>query len=288
MSLVDKAKSIVSGSAIKEDRSFVEKASLIEKIEKSKRIIEEAYKRFPHDKIALAWTGGKDSTLLLWMARKLVEEKNLPLPHIMFINEGYVFEEVWEFAEKLSKDWDFDYHVTQNDDVLKQVKKVGDPVEVKRLNKRNRKGLKLLGFEEDTFPFEPESYVGNHLMKTVAMNMYLEKEGTKALITGIRWDEQEARANELYFSPRKRPDHTRVHAILHFKEKDVWDATHQNKIPYVGLYEQGYRSLGAKGTTTKASDKPAWEQDLDSTTEREGRRQDKEQIMKRLRDLGYM
>ncbi len=41
-------------------------------------------------------------------------------------------------------------------------------------------------------------------------------------------------------------------------------------------------------TTIKPEDKPAWEQDLESTTERVGRRQDKEQIMKRLRDLGYM
>ncbi|MFQ5976164.1 MAG: hypothetical protein ACE5J5_07620, partial [Candidatus Hydrothermarchaeales archaeon] len=52
--------------------------------------------------------------------------------------------------------------------------------------------------------------------------------------------------------------------------------------------EKGYRSLGAKTTTTKPSDLPAWEQDLENTTERAGRQQDKEGTMKRLRDLGYM
>lgn len=266
----------------------MEKSSVDEKVAKSKRVIAEAYRRFPNDKLALAWTGGKDSTILLWMARELAKEKGLPLPHIMFINEGYVFEEVWEFADKLSSDWKFTYHIAQNDDVLKQVKKVGDPVKVSKLNKRNKEALKALDFKAKEFPFEPESYVGNHLMKTVAMNVHLEKEGIRALITGIRWDEQEARANETYFSPRKNPDHFRVHPILHFKEKDVWDATHKNKVPYLKLYEEGYRSLGAKGTTAKTSDKPAWEQDLENTAEREGRRQDKEQIMKRLRDLGYM
>ena len=171
---------------------------------------------------------------------------------------------------------------------IKQVKKVGDPVKVAKLNKRNKEALKDLDFKGKTFPFEPESYVGNHLMKTVAMNIHLEKEGIQALITGIRWDEQEARSNETYFSSRENPDHFRIHPILHFKEKDVWNATHKNKVPYLKLYEEGYRSLGAKGTTTKTSNKPAWEQDLDNTTEREGRRQDKEQIMQRLRDLGYM
>ena len=33
---------------------------------------------------------------------------------------------------------------------------------------------------------------------------------------------------------------------------------------------------------------PAWEQDLEGTMERGGRVQDKEKIMERLRELGYM
>ena len=36
------------------------------------------------------------------------------------------------------------------------------------------------------------------------------------------------------------------------------------------------------------SDTPAWEQDLEHTEERAGRRQDKEKTMARLRQLGYM
>jgi len=36
------------------------------------------------------------------------------------------------------------------------------------------------------------------------------------------------------------------------------------------------------------SDIPAWEQDLENTVERAGRRQDKEEAMDRLRKLGYM
>jgi phosphoadenosine phosphosulfate reductase len=50
----------------------------------------------------------------------------------------------------------------------------------------------------------------------------------------------------------------------------------------------GYRSLGAKCSTGKASEIPAWMQDLENTPERVGRGQDKEQVMQQLRDLGYM
>lgn len=259
-----------------------------DKIEKSMKIIREAYKKFPNDKIALGWTGGKDSTLILWLTRQVCQKNNFPLPKMMFINEGHVFEEVMAFVKKWSKKWGFKTNFVQNKDVMKQVKKIGDPVLVKKLSKRNQEELKKLGFKGEQFPFEPESYVGNHLMKTVAMNIWIEERGMKALITGIRWDEQPARANETYFSPRKDPKHSRVHPILHFRERDVWAATQKLGIPFVKLYKDGYRSLGAKVTTEKPADIPAWKQDLDHTTERAGRRQDKENIMKRLRDLGYM
>lgn len=277
-----------SSSPVEEDRGFVEKASLEEKIGKSKEIIKSTYEKFPHEGIVIAWTGGKDSTLILWMARQVCEENNYPLPRTMFINEGDVFEETLEFVDKWSKEWGVAVDFVQNDNVLEQVKKLGDTIYVDKLDERNKTALENLKFKGKSFPFEPESLVGNHLMKTVALNAYLERAKSAACVTGIRWDEQEARADETYFSFRKKPDHMRIHPILHFKEKDVWDATHNHKIPYVKLYEEGYRSLGARVTTVKPSEKPAWEQDLDKTTERVGRRQDKEQIMKRLRDLGYM
>ncbi len=259
-----------------------------DKIETAMKVIREAFERIPHDEIVLAWTGGKDSTLILWLTMEVCKRNGFPFPKVMFINEGHLFEEMVDFVKKWSKEWGLDVDFVQNDDVLGQTKNIGDPVYVDKLSERNQQELEKLGFKGDHFPFEPESYIGNHLMKTVAMNMYLEKQRTKALITGIRWDEQEARANETYFSPRKDPDHTRVHPILHFRERDVWEATHQLGIPYTQLYAEGYRSLGAKATTEKPSEIPAWEQDLEGTTERVGRRQDKEKIMERLRELGYM
>lgn len=273
---------------MQEDTERLMDLSLEEKIEKSKEIIREALKMFSRDQLFLAWTGGKDSTTMVWLYKQVCEELGQPLPRAMFIDEGHVFEEILDLVDQVKKAWNVDVCIAKNTDVSDKAQNVGDLIRVADLNERNQQEIQRLDYNEDSFPFEPESYVGNHLMKTVAMNVFMEENRVKALSTAIRWDEQEARIEEAYFSPRKDPDHTRVHPILHFKERDIWNAMHKHSIPFCSLYYQGYRSLGAKGSTTKDSDIPAWEQDLENTTERAGRGQDKEQIMSQLRSLGYM
>ncbi len=262
--------------------------SLDEKVEQSKKVIREALQKFGTDKLAIAWTGGKDSTTLVWLFRNVCKEMSVEMPRCMFIDEGYVFEEIWDLVNKLKKEWNLDVAIAKNTDVSDKARNMGDIIKVSSLNERNRAEIEKLGLKEEAFPFEPESYIGNHLMKTVAMNVFLEDNGIQALATAIRWDEQTARVDETYFSPRSNPDHTRVQPILHFKERDIWDNIHKNKIPFCELYKLGYRSLGAKGSTVKNSDIPAWEQDLENTPERAGRGQSKEEIMGKLRDLGYM
>ena len=271
-----------------QEREHLMNVTLSEKTEQSKEIIRQALARFSTDQLYLAWTGGKDSTTLLWLCREVCMELKQPLPKAMFIDEGHVFEEILQLVDGVKSQWDVDVTIVKNTDVSDKAQNVGDLIRVADLNQRNQQEIERLGFTEDTFPFEPESYVGNHLMKTVAMNVFMEKTGVKALCTAIRWDEQEARTAEDYFSVRTNPDHTRVHPILHFRERDIWDTIHTHKIPFCSLYYKGYRSLGAKGSTKKASDIPAWEQDLENTTERAGRGKDKEDIMGQLRSLGYM
>lgn len=262
--------------------------NLGEKIQQSKTIISVALERFSPADIYIAWTGGKDSTTMLWLYRKVCTELGIPMPRAMFIDEGYVFEEIIELVDRVKGEWEVDLAVVKNSDVSDKAESIGDLIRVEELNDRNRQEIERLGYTETTFPFEPESYVGNHLMKTVAMNVFLEETGVKALSTAIRWDEQEARIQEDYFSQKENPNHTRVQPILHFHERDIWDTIHNYDIPFCSLYYKGYRSLGAKGSTTKTSDIPAWEQDLENTPERAGRGQDKEEIMAQLRALGYM
>jgi phosphoadenosine phosphosulfate reductase len=262
--------------------------SIEEKVAQSKKIIKESIERFGTDKLVIAWTGGKDSTTLTWLFRETCREHSLQMPRCMFIDEGHVFEEIWDIVNRLKKEWGLNVEIVKNTDVSDKAKNIGDMVKVSGLNERNRSEVAKLEFNEEEFPFEPESFVGNHLMKTVAMNMFIEGNGIQAVSTAIRWDEQTARKEETFFSPRETPPHTRVQAILHFKERDIWDTIHKYKIPFCELYKYGYRSLGAKGSTVKNSDIPAWEQDLENTPERAGRGQDKEEIMGKLRTLGYM
>lgn len=275
------------------DERTAQKLSIEEKVEKAKEVIAIALEHYDRDKVVVAWTGGKDSTVLLWLVKQVCDEKGYKIPKCLFIDEGDVFDEIREFVDELTKKWKLDVVTVHNSNVSDTAKKkLGATIKVKDLNKRNQAEIERLGYDKDSFDYEPESFVGNHLMKTVPMNMYIEENKIAAFFEGIRWDEQEARAKETWFSQREETkfnsEHDRINSILHFYEKDIWEAIHKYAIPFCKLYAEGYRSLGARVTTGKTSDKPAWEQDLENTTERDGRRQDKEGLMKRLRDLGYM
>jgi phosphoadenosine phosphosulfate reductase len=215
------------------------------------------------------------------------------MPKAFTIDEGDSFEEIDTFLKKYSKEWSIELDWGKNDDVLRAAGyKLNAEVQVKDLNERNQAEIRRIGFELEKFPFEAESYVGNHLMKTVVFNTYLEDNNVKAVFQGLRWDEQPARKNDEYVEdvPEAEmvPAHIRYRPILHFTERDIWDTTLHFQIPFCPLYKVGYRSLGAKTTSIKMADIPAWEQDLEHTEERAGRRQDKEKTMDRLRKLGYM
>ena len=262
------------------------------KVAKSKEIFKQAFARFKAADTRLIWSGGKDSTLTLWICRQFCKETSAPMPKCFTIDEGDAFEEIDAFLKKYTKDWNLQLDWGRNDDVLKAAgHKLNADVTVADLSPRNQAEIKRIGLDLKKFPFEAESYVGNHLMKTVVFNKYLEDNRVKAVFQGLRWDEQQARKKDEYCDDVATgdltPAHTRYRPILHFAERDIWDATQHFNIPFCSLYKQGYRSLGAKTTSTKNSDIPAWNQDLEHTVERAGRRQDKEAAMERLRKLGY-
>lgn len=269
------------------------KKELSEKIEKAKQQYEKAFSLFRPEETRLIWSGGKDSTLMVWTCLQYCREQGAEMPPVFTIDEFDTFDEIDEFLKRYSAEWGLSLDWGRNDDVLEAAgHTLGSDVKVADLNERNRAEIERIGFDVELFPFEAESYVGNHLMKTVVFNRYIEEHGVKAVFQGIRWDEQEARKYDEYFEEvagdEFTPAHTRVRPILHFTERDIWDTTHGFGIPYCTLYEHGYRSLGAKTTSVKSVETPAWEQDLENTEERAGRRQDKEQAMERLRKLGYM
>ena len=297
---------------------------LEDKIEKAVEVVLTGLEEY--DNPAIMWTGGKDSTLTLYFVREVAEEYGYDLPPAVFIDHYQHFAELHEFVERWADTWDLEVIYARNEDVGAYVDEhdltPGDDIPIEALDEHNRHHVRdILEYEEDTFPFLLDTYVGNHLLKTVALNDALEEHDIDGIISGIRWDEQEARADETFFSPRHDPEiyppHDRIQPILQFDESDVWEAfwfyvvpetvegfpddgyvpedyddlpndlTHED-IPISPKYFEGFRSLGSEVSTEKAEDEPAWLQDLENTTERAGRAQDKEDLMQRLRDLGYM
>jgi phosphoadenosine phosphosulfate reductase len=298
--------------------------SLPSKIEKAVEVTRQGFEQYENP--AVMWTGGKDSTLTLYFINEVVEEFGFDKPTAVFIDHFQHFDEITGFVERWADEWDIDVVYARNDDIGSYVEKQGlepgDEIPVDALDERNQDHVRnILEYEEDTFPFLLDTYVGNHLLKTVALNDALETHEIDGVISGVRWDEQEARADETFFSPRHDPDiyppHDRIQPILQFAERDVWQAFWQyvvpeevpefpddgyvpqssddlpeevnwEDIPISPKYVAGFRSLGSEVSTEKTTDEPAWLQNLEDTTERAGRAQDKEDLMERLRDLGYM
>lgn len=221
--------------------------SLSEKISHSKRILEEAYKNYGGE-MAIFWTGGKDSTVLLHMVRKTFGvDKKFP---ILFLDTQLEFEEVYDFIDKLEKEWSLNLiTVKTTEQQMKDYNELD--------SKKERVELASI-------------------FKIVLLKKAVRKHKLPCLVIGIRWDEHPERIGEQYFSPRD--NHMRVHPLLHFTEKDIWEYIKYYNIPYVSLYDKGYRSLGEKEFTQPA---------ISGKGERSGRQKEREIIMKKLRQLGY-
>ncbi len=157
------------------------------KVSESKRIIEEAFRRF--DKIACAWSTGKDSTLCLYFARQV--DPHIP---VIFTDTMHHFKETYMFRDELAKDW--------------------------KLN------LIVARAETDYFYEGVDRLECCHKMKTEPFLRTTAQLGLDAVIVGVRRDEHPSRADEDYFSPRE--GHTRVHPILHWRWREVEEYTIRN------------------------------------------------------------
>lgn len=238
--------------------------------------------------LSFAWTGGKDSTVLVWLAREICRRHALPPPRVLTIDEGDTFPEIAAFQARLAWEWDLDLTVIGNAELLGRKATVGDYVPVAALGPANREVLASLGFTGSGFPFDPDSPLGCRLMKIEPLADFLRADRAAALAVAIRRDEHPARADERFLRDRPDPPHMRLHPLLHLTEREIWDTIHGNDIPFCPLYREGYRSLGTRSGSSPAGNVPAWEQDLEHTQERGGRAEAKEQAMAGLRALGYM
>ena len=225
------------------DKNKLYNWTLEEKEKESRKLLKEAIEKFGMEKVAVAWSGGKDSTTVLHLIRQ--EFKKVIIP-VVFIDTSVKFKEIYSFRDKLAKEWNLNLIIVKNEEALKTIKIAQNKEEC------------------------------CYLLKTIPLREAITSHGWQALITAVRWDEQEARKNETYFSRRETPPHTRIHPILHFRELDIWAYIRKYDIPYCELYHKGYRSLGCAPCTK-----------IGGEAERAGRDKNKEEIMQRLRGMGY-
>jgi phosphoadenosine phosphosulfate reductase len=251
----------------------------------AKIVIKDALKRYKRPTVV--WSAGKDSTVVLDLVKQVCKELKISIPPALFIDHGQHYEETMDMLKEVSKNWGFKLIYAKNEDVLNKVGK-NNKIKISALNQLNQKEAARIGYNKTEMDYDLETEIGNHLLKTVAMNLAIEKYRFDALFTGVRWDENEARSGEVFISPRSHPDHVRVQPILPFTERNIWQYMFEYKLPIHPLYKQGYRSIDGKLDSKKTSNLPAWEQDLEHTKERAGRSQDKEGVMEKLRLFGYM
>jgi phosphoadenosine phosphosulfate reductase len=219
--------------------------TLSEKIEESRSILQYALDNF-EESLAICFSGGKDSLVVLHLLRSLCGH-DISFP-VFSIDTALKFPETIEFRDRIASLWHLNLIVLKAEGVAG----IAGPTQDKK--------------------------ACCQALKIQPLNQAILERHIQALITAIRWDEQEARADEQPVSPRENPPHIRIHPILHFTEADIWDYIKESNLPYCELYDQGYRSLSCIPCTSKG---------LKDNVERAGRSAAKEQIMGELRLLGY-
>ncbi|MHC4989332.1 MAG: phosphoadenosine phosphosulfate reductase domain-containing protein [Planctomycetota bacterium] len=211
----------------------------------SMHILRETYANFKN--MCMLWSIGKDSTVLLWLARKAFLG-HVPFP-LVHIDTSFKIPEMIEYRDKLTAKWHLDMVYGQNVETLKAKQTFPDGA-IDRL--ACCKALKTDALR-NTLSGQWPRFRFNH-----AVGKYEVDKNTEpytGVIVGARADEEGSRSKERYFSPRDRrnewdiAEQPPVHPLLDWTELNIWEYIHRENIPTVSLYyDQGdgkrYRSLG--------------------------------------------
>ena len=182
------------------------------------------------DKPVMLYSIGKDSGVMLHMAKKAFAPAPIPFP-LLHIDTTWKFREMIEFRNWIAGEYGVDLLVHTNQD----------------------------GVRDSVTPFTLDAQEYTRIMKTVALRQALDMHGFDAALGGSRRDEERSRAKERIFSLRlpghrweprsQRPEmwHTyntrltegqtmRVFPLSNWTELDVWMYTRRENIPVVPLY----------------------------------------------------
>ena len=173
---------------------------------------------------------GKDSSVMLHLARKAFYPGKLPFP-LLHVDTNWKFREMIEFRDATVKKYDMDLIVHKNPD----------------------------GLAMDINPFVHGSAKHTDIMKTQGLKQALNKYGFDAAFGGARRDEEKSRAKERVYSFRdknhawdpknQRPElwrlyngqvnkgeSIRVFPLSNWTELDIWQYIYLENIEIVPLY----------------------------------------------------
>jgi sulfate adenylyltransferase subunit 2 len=191
-------------------------------------IFREAAAQF--QKPVLLYSIGKDSTVLLHLARKAFYPQRLPFP-LLHVDTTWKFRDMIAFRDAQTKAFDLDLIVHTNQ----------------------------LGVEQGITPFSHSPSLYTDVMKTQALKQALDKYQFDAAFGGARRDEEASRAKERVFSfraaghrwdpRRQRPEMwrllngrlgqgetARIFPLSNWTERDVWRYILREKLDVVPLY----------------------------------------------------
>ncbi len=194
----------------------------------------------------LLFSGGKDSIVMAWLARKAFWPARLPFP-LVHIDTGHNFVETIEFRDEFVK--------------LMEAK-----LEIGSVEKSIKDGKVV----EETGPT-----ASRNKLQTVTLLDTLAALDADAALGGGRRDEEKARAKERFFSHRnhfgewdpknQRPElwnifngrkhfgeHFRVFPLSNWTEMDIWQYIKQQNIPLPSLYFAHHRPVIVRGGTLLA------------------------------------
>ncbi|SDR75417.1 sulfate adenylyltransferase subunit 2 [Halopseudomonas litoralis] len=208
---------------------MLEKLTHLKQLEaESIHIIREVAAEFQNP--VMLYSIGKDSAVMLHLARKAFYPGRLPFP-VLHVDTGWKFREMYSFRERMVEEMDLDLLVHKNPE----------------------------GVEQGVGPFTHGSAVHTDVMKTQGLKQALDKYGFDAAFGGARRDEEKSRAKERVYSFRdkhhrwdpknQRPElwniyngkvhkgeSIRVFPLSNWTELDIWQYIYLESIPIVPLY----------------------------------------------------
>jgi sulfate adenylyltransferase subunit 2 len=279
-------------------------------------IIREAYKSFKN--IGMLWSIGKDSTVLLWLAKKAFFG-HVPF-ELIHIDTSFKIPAMIEYRDRLARELKIRLVVARNSTAIAAKETFPDGID--RISCcDNLKTIPLRKTLDGSGPrrvWDPKNEVWEDVPNAPPYN---------AVIVGVRSDEEGSRSKERVFSSRDEknewdasaqppelwnlyktefaPDtNVRVHPLLEWTELDIWEYIEREKIPTISIYyNQGdgkrYRSLGCYPCTFPVESEARTPREIieelisgkfRNIAERSGRAQDKDGggTLELLRKKGYM